>query len=178
MCYYIHIRRVSRTTERVVLRRTYTVYIYTFFPEVFQCSRPVVFSSPTYVHTYIHIYYTVGRPPTDYIDTALYIYNQQEQRRDVGILADVRFGVDFDSISFGARGNNSVSKKTVLCLVSEGVCGGGMGWGGVERVFSVHAACTHALLFSFITKTAAQKPFGSPPLNLLNGVRRDPIYHG
>jgi len=162
----------SESRESGVTSHIYTPwYIYTCILFFRRFSSAVVSSSRT--HTQIYIYYTVGRPPTDYIGETrhrfIYIYtNSCGGTSGFWLMCDLAWTWTL----YIASGNNSVSKKTVST-----VSAGGAGRGGCGTGFPCTLA--HALLFSFIAaKTvAAQKPFGRrPSLNLLNGVHRDPIH--
>lgn len=75
----------------------------------------------------------------------------------------MRFGVDFGWLLWFERGNNSVSKKTVLPVFER--------QGGAERVFSIYVRTLPLLLLQ--RRRRYKTLSGRPSLNLLNDVHRD-----
>jgi len=138
--------------------------VYIFFPAVFQY-RSVFFSS--FKHRYI-IRLDAHRRTIRECDT-IYIYKYIYKPPDlqyrggtsgIWLICDLAWPL---AGCFDSRGNNSVSKKTVL-PVSEGQ-------GGAERVFSIYVRTLPLLLLQrrWRYKTLS----GRPSLNLLNDVHRD-----
>lgn len=150
----LYIRRVSRTAERVVFSIHTRHSVYIFFPAVFQC-RSVFFSS--FKHRYIIRLDAHRRTTIGDMWHYIYIYKYieaarsavEEGRREFGWYAIWR-GLRLAALYLWfERGNNSVSKKTVL-PVSE--------WqGGAERVFSIY---TYALfLYCCCKDGGSTKPY-------------------
>jgi len=118
------------------------VYIYAWYMYFFRRFSYMVCCLLLLVYTCIYILY--GWTPTDgglYIgETRHYIFNPPPQRRrDVGILADVRFGVDFGCICRSRAATMRSRRKRSSCRSPRGRVGGWVG-GCAERVFSVRAS--------------------------------------